>query len=272
METPSTQHRPFLKRLAADLGLALRHGRRRLARPGVSEQALWNRQLVLLVVLCLAAIPIAALFDAALLAYARDNRDGASTLMHALTDVGLSQWYLLASGATLAAVLAADWRARGLAERGRLSVLVGHAGFVFGSILGSGLLVNLVKVAAGRSRPVRFDEVGAYRLDMWSFGYANASFPSGHATTMGAVAAILCLWFPAFKTPILVACLFVALTRVFAQAHYLSDVVAGFSLGMVFVIVAARLLAARGLVFRAASDTLLPTVRSRHRLRLRRTR
>ena len=275
METPPRQPSerattpPRLRRLPADLRMAAGHGWRRLTRRSGGQDAVWSRQLGLLIAACFAGTGLAALFDGAFYAYVRDNRDGVAAMMSALTDIGLSQWYLIASGATLAGVLLADWRGRALAQRGRLALLFGQAAFCFVALLGSGLLVNVLKVFFGRSRPIRFNEVGPYSLDLWSFGYAYASFPSGHSTTMGAVAGILCLWFPGFWLPITLAALLLALTRVFAQAHYLSDVAAGFSLGLLFAVVLARLLASRNLVFRSAASGLLPAPKGLHRLRLR---
>jgi undecaprenyl-diphosphatase len=242
---------------------ALRHGARRLRRTPDPRYPVLTGRLLLVLLLCAAATLMAGLLDVAALSYVRSSRDGAVVMMHAITDIGLAQWYLIPAIATLLVVILADWTGIGYGGRARLLTMAGHAAFVVAAVALSGLLTNLLKIVVGRARPIRFDQVGAYEIDLWSFGYANASFPSGHATTMGAVTAILCLWFPRFTVPIVLFGAFLSTTRIAAQAHYLSDIVAGFSLGALFVIVAARFLAARRTVFRPVEGRLLPAVAMR---------
>ena len=102
------------------------------------------------------------------------------------------------------------------------------------SVALSGLLVNLLKVLFGRARPRLLDQFGAHYFDPLTFGYLNASFPSGHSTTVGAIVGILMIWFPRWSLLIVELGLFFAATRIAAQAHYPSDVVAGFLLGRSF--------------------------------------
>lgn len=256
----------MVERRLAGMVRAAGRGARRLSRPADPRHPVVTSRLLALMLACAAVTLAVSPFDAVLLRNARANQDGAAAFMQALTDIGLSQWYLVPAAATLLLVAAIDWRAHGPSGKGRLSILFGHAVFIFAGILLSGMLTNLLKVLFGRSRPLRFDDVGAYRLDLWSFGYAHASFPSGHATTMGAVTAILCLWFPAFAFPIVVSGCFVAVTRIFAQAHYASDVAAGFSLGFVFVVLMARFLAARRVVFMPVAGRILPRPANLRRL------
>ena len=110
----------------------------------------------------------------------------------------------------------------------------------------------------GRARPRLLDQFGAHYFDPLTFGYLNASFPSGHSTTVGAITGILMIWFPRWSLLIVELGLFFAATRIAAQAHYPSDVVAGLLLGTLFSITLARWLAKRGVVFRLIPGKTLP--------------
>ncbi len=136
--------------------------------------------------------------------------------------------------------------------------MFGQAAYVFASVALSGLFVNVVKVLFGRARPRLLDQVGAHYFDPLTFGYLNASFPSGHSTTVGAIVGILIIWYPRWSLLIIELGLFFAATRIAAQAHYPSDMVTGFLVGMFFSIALARWLARRGVVFRFVPGKILP--------------
>jgi len=89
----------------------------------------------------------------------------------------------------------------------------------------SGLLTNVVfKTAFGRERPYSSD--GATVFKPFS---SNASFPSGHATEAFTVASVIAMRSDGWVVPTVsytVASL-VAVSRVYQQAHFPSDVLAG---------------------------------------------
>ena len=96
------------------------------------------------------------------------------------------------------------------------------------SLIASGLITPVLKLAVGRSRPAQ-DE-GTYRFR--PFG-GNASFPSGHTTQAFAVASVIAahyepLWVKA--TAYGVASL-VGYSRIYHNAHFASDVLAGAAIG-----------------------------------------
>jgi undecaprenyl-diphosphatase len=62
------------------------------------------------------------------------------------------------------------------------------------------------------------------------------SFPSGHATSVFAVAAIFGSYYPWLRLPLFVLAGAIALGRVYLERHYLSDVVAGAAIGMVVAV------------------------------------
>jgi len=106
----------------------------------------------------------------------------------------------------------------------------------------AGIAVNLLKFCFGRSRPTMYfrwvegrknvEEVDAWGFQFFQAGYGFASFPSGHSTTVGAVAAILWLRFPRYRPAWVALAATVAMTRVINTAHYLSDTLIGLTLGV----------------------------------------
>ncbi|MCB2185071.1 MAG: phosphatase PAP2 family protein [Deltaproteobacteria bacterium] len=99
-----------------------------------------------------------------------------------------------------------------------------------GAVVVSGLLSQLLKHLVGRPRP------GASLLP-WepfdlSFSSALQSFPSGHATTSFALAAVLAERFPRLAWVFYVLAGLIATGRVMGGSHYLTDVLGGAMLGL----------------------------------------
>lgn len=181
--------------------------------------------------------------------------------MRAITDVGLSGWYLFPAAALFLASAAADWSLRGRRGKARLARLFGRSAFLFASVAVSGMIVNGLKIVFGRSRPRLHQTDGAWHFEPFTTGSAHASFPSGHSTAMGALAAVLFLWFPRWRWLTGPLGIVFAATRIPALAHYPSDVAAGFTLGFLFTLALARWLAARRTGFRIDGTSLWPRLR-----------
>ena len=71
------------------------------------------------------------------------------------------------------------------------------------------------------------------------------------------------VWYPRWSLLFVELGLFIAATRIAAEAHYPSDVVAGFLLGSFFSIGLARWLARRGVLFRIVPGKILPAAGGR---------
>jgi undecaprenyl-diphosphatase len=189
----------------------------------------------------------------------------------AITDLGLGGWYIIPSVLCLVAVNVTDWRV--LSNRSLLLACnwTGFAAYVLAAMVLSGLAVNLLKYGIGRARPLHFAEFGASSLHPLAFDASFASMPSGHATTMGAVFAIVLLCFPRWRYLALAATAAVSASRVFVGAHYPGDVVAGFGFGFACAVLLAMLFARLGFVFRQGQAGL-PVARATFRLAPRKAR
>ncbi len=210
-------------------------------------------------VLCLALIALAVL-DAPVGAYRKQWPAGFIDLARAITDIGESTWYLVPTGAFMLLALAFDWRALGRRSRWLMTNWYALAAYLFVTIAASGLTATLLKRIIGRARPKHFEEQGTLAFDPFATNASYASFPSGHATTVGALTAMIALLFPGLRVPMLILASALASTRILVGAHYPSDVIAGLALGMWFAYAVALVFAGRGLVF-AAKPGQLPMVR-----------
>jgi membrane-associated phospholipid phosphatase len=156
--------------------------------------------------------------------------DATMDLFRLLSLPGDSVWYLVGAGvgAPLAYLLSRRLTGRLKARALRLS---SRLVFLFLAVAGTGLAVDLLKILIGRARPRHL-----FSDDLMSFAPVSLSaswwsFPSGHATTVGAVAVVFSLILPRLTPLWIVMALLVAVGRIGATAHFVSDTVAGLWLG-----------------------------------------
>ncbi len=220
-----------------------------MPRPVLNVKALlWERSLALgFVVLNLALIAFFVL-DMPLGSRASMLPEWLKYWAWILTDIGLSGWILFGSAFVFLSALAASRTETGGRIKRRATTLKNISAFVFVSVAASGLLANLLKRIIGRARPENYSELGIFSFSPLG-GSTFASFPSGHATTFGAMAMILCLLAPRYKLIFLVAGFWLAMTRVIVGAHYPSDVIVGYSFGAWFTWLTALYFARKDSVF-----------------------
>jgi len=166
-----------------------------------------------------------------------------------LTDLGKSWWIITGTvaiiiGGILMRRLSAEDRWRRLGAQA-----IAMASYVLLSVAVAGLIANIFKRLIGRPRPELFGDHGLFSFNPFMHNSDFESFPSGHATTCGALWTALALLFPPLRWPLLIIGLYLAATRVFVGAHFPSDVLVGFGWGMWFAFFLAVLFARHGLVF-----------------------
>ncbi len=99
--------------------------------------------------------------------------------------------------------------------------------FCFLYIFLVGLVTQALKHIIGRSRPNHMDFEKVFNFNFFSIDSSFHSFPSGHSSTIIALALILGLLIPGLKIFFLLLGLVVSLSRVVVGAHFTSDIIAG---------------------------------------------
>lgn len=243
--------RTFQRNLAQSRGLLA--GRRRDLRFRLlpySGSELVNFAAILLTALALAAV----MLDPYLTVWHAYLPPRLVDVFRTVTRFGKSDWILISTGLFLLAMLALDASTIRVRLRARRAMRTLAAGYVFAAVALSGIIANLCKNIIGRARPKHFDQAGTLSFDFWSGDSGWASFPSGHATTAMALGVALALLFPRLRWVFLCLSFWIAVSRLFVEAHYPSDVIAGGMLGGITAWLMARALARRRLVFGFGHD------------------
>lgn len=103
--------------------------------------------------------------------------------------------------------------------------------YVFSAVAISGLIVDIVKVIAGRMRPELLFDAQQYGFGGFKFESSFYSFPSGHSATAFSFFIAISLLNPKYKYPFLILAVLIVLSRIILLQHYLSDVAVGSAIG-----------------------------------------
>ena len=172
----------------------------------------------------------------------------------AITDLGLSDWYLIPALALfIVSGLLALLNARPAPRRAFLQ-LTGLWAFIFVGIGLPGLLSNLIKRGIGRGRPELFDQIGPLSFQNFLNDWTHQSFPSGHATTAFAVCFVVSFISPRWFPWMLLFAITIGLSRIVVGAHYPTDTIAGALVGALGAYAVRNVFASRGWVFRRHPD------------------
>jgi lipid A 4'-phosphatase len=176
-------------------------------------------------------------------------------VFRAVSHFGVSTYYLIGTAAlTLAFWLVGRFgeghRAARLAAAGAVPL------FLFLSIGASGLITDLLKVAFGRARPKLLFANETFGFDWWGTKADFWSFPSGHATTVVAIAAALYYLWPRFLPLYIGFAALVSLSRAVIGAHYLSDVIAASFIAIVTTAYLRHVFERGGIALRDAASGL----------------
>ncbi len=118
----------------------------------------------------------------------------------------------------------------------------GFLGFV--TIAFTSVTVQALKHLFGRARPTLEDSASFWKGPSLEAGYD--AFPSAHAAAAFSLAVILSSVYPRWSSFWYLAALMVAITRIFLDVHFASDVVAGGAVGFLLSKIVIRLVERRG--------------------------
>ncbi len=177
-----------------------------------------------------------ALIDRTLTLFCQDLNPELVQIFQWITKLGKSTWYLI--GFAVLFVFFKFFQRRPLAANRAL--------FLFAAVALSGLATDLIKPLVGRLRPKLLFEADLYGIDPFRIGYEYNSFPSGHATTVFALATALAIVSPRWRLLLFGFAAVVGLSRIIVGAHYLSDVMAGAYVGIMTVFLLVLLCRRRG--------------------------
>lgn len=191
---------------------------------------------VWLTVLALGIVIAAVPLDLLIMEFMQSHPE-CKPIFDVITEAGRSHWYLVPSGIVILIGLYL-WRAKKMTVQ--FARWMHPALTLFLSIATSGIVVNVIKPFAARSRPREFlreDIFSFFNWDQVLAGHLSDfnSFPSGHAATALSVAMAIILCLPekyrAFRIPVLVIGCVIAVSRVMVSVHYTSDVIVGALIG-----------------------------------------
>lgn len=183
------------------------------------------------------------------------------TAFRSFTDLGKADWILVSTGVPCLFLLALDGGRYAFRIRMAIGAVFTYAAFIFYSVATSGIVVLVLKWGLGRARPKLYEQVGPVHFDFLALNGKYTSFPSGHSTTVAALATALYFIFPAYRWLIVVSAFWLAFSRVMAGAHYPSDVIAGTLLGITFTFFTVRAMARRRIGFHISENgNILPNM------------
>jgi membrane-associated phospholipid phosphatase len=176
----------------------------------------------------------------------------ARNFLRSITDIGRSNWMLIPAGSAVALALVLRRTHQGFRNAAGYGLIANTIGFVFVSVGGAGLIGNLTKNILGRARPKLFDTLGPFNFQLFAFDPDHASFPSGHATNIFALATVLAMLWPRGRVLLYTVATWIAASRVLIGQHYFTDALGGAILGTAFPYLVRERFAARRWLFEPA--------------------
>jgi membrane-associated phospholipid phosphatase len=176
-------------------------------------------------IICLIMTVVSYLFwDIPLAAYCRQLNPDIKKITELITAFGVATWYIVAS-----IVLYLFFR-----YIYKNNLYSARFLFVSLSLCITGISINVLKWIAGRYRPIELFNKGNFGFGYFGVGYEWTSFPSGHAQTAFTLATALTILYPRWGIPLFVIAGAVGISRIILTSHYLSDVIAGAGIGILF--------------------------------------
>jgi membrane-associated phospholipid phosphatase len=228
------------------------HRRRADERFSVFPSALRMAEITLAIASIIIALVLVA--DPAFMAMLHSRNELTMMIFEVVTRLGASSWILYTAGAVI--LVLSIYPPAGLKRSVRLKmhdwVLAMY--FIFTSVAFAGLLTNLMKNVIGRARPQFTPSGHVWFSNPFGDNYDFASFPSGHATTAGALAMALILLAPRYRVVFALLGVWIAVSRPVLGVHFPSDIFAGLAWGAGFTWIYARSFARKRLLFAYEPD------------------
>jgi len=261
--------RPWVRRLARGIAAAAASAAGaagRLPVPRPSPRRNW----LAAILLAIAAMAVSITWiDRPLALYFKADDDRLVHWFQWITQFGLGWGWLVISGAAALGLWAASRHPRAGALGERLLAWSLVPGFIFLSVLASGLVADIVKILVGRTRPKLFFADGSFTLTGLSFRADHWSFPSGHVTNVAALAAALAMLWPRHVAAYALFVALIALSRIATTQHFLSDTIGAALLATLVTAYIRGVFARSGLPLadlKAGVLQVRPTVSWRYRL------
>lgn len=221
------------------------------APPGVP--AAWTRGMTVFLVMILLALPVLHRWDGAIMLQATASEARLMEVLRALTQLVKAKIWLVVSvmfWLVTAWLLAPALRLK-LRTRARDGIARLHDWFtvLILSILAGGIPVEAGKLAIGRARPTLFDSFGPAYRKPFAGEHVFESFPSGHSMMAGVLVVSLWYFAPRWRWLTLPVGLAFPISRLAVGAHYPTDVLAGFGIGIIATCWAVRFTSARGMIW-----------------------
>ncbi len=166
-------------------------------------------------------------WDIPLTKYCRELSPVVKNIADVITRLGISTWYIVAS-----IILYIFFR---YIYKNNLNAF--RSLFIFLSLCIAGIFADMLKLIAGRYRPIDLINHGYFGFKFFRTGYEFASFPSGHAQTAFTLATALTILFPRWGISLFIVAGAVGISRIIITSHYLSDVIAGAGIGILLTLV-----------------------------------
>ena len=105
---------------------------------------------------------------------------------------------------------------------------------IINSILGEGLIKNIIQ------RPRPFTMIN--NINLLIPAPTSYSFPSGHTSSSFACAIVIAYYLKKLLIPSISLAILIAISRLYLQVHYLSDIIGGIILGIISAIISIKLI------------------------------
>jgi undecaprenyl-diphosphatase len=218
-----------------------------------------ERRWWLTVAAMLGLLAVTLVFDRQLTIWATGWPEGVLDALEQITRYGESDWILYPSIALFLLTALVAVFVRWKLMKTMLWQFAALYGFFFAGVGLPSLVATLAKRAIGRGRPDHFDQLGLFGFSPNWFDWTFQSFPSGHATTGFALAAVIGFVSPRWFYPSLVLAAAIGVSRVALGVHYTSDVVAGAILGLLGAYLVRLLFASRRWMFEVTPGGTIAT-------------